>query len=221
MRETVMEKEIRMFNFDVKTSEAESGNIIEGRAIVFGSKYDNGMWDEYIDSGALDNCDLKDVRLLINHNTDMIPLARSRNNTKNSTMQLIKDDLGLTIKARLDVDNNQEAKALYSATERGDISGMSFMFTVDQDKWEDLDTEHPTRHITAIRRVFELSAVTFPAYEETSLEARDSLALESAKNVLDNARREDSMIKQLELEERNRIERQKKKIRMMSTIWER
>ena len=63
------------------------------------------------------------------------------------------------------------------------------MFIVDGDAWEDLDTEHPTRHIRSISKVFEVSAVTFPAYEETSIQARGlSDALESARASLESAR---------------------------------
>lgn len=186
-------KEIRAFNFEVRAAENEEhGEHIEGRAIVYGQPSDMGWYTEYIDDGALNNTDMKDVRLLINHNTDMIPLARSRNNNANSTMQLsVVPDGGLDIRADLDIENNAEAKSLYSAVKRGDLSGMSFMFTVDGDRWEDVDSEHPTRHITSIRKVFEVSAVTFPAYEQTSLEARGlSDALESAKTSLESVKNE-------------------------------
>ena len=123
-------KEIRAFNFDVKANNNEDhGNFIEGRAIVYDEPTNMGLWDEIIDNGALADTDLKDVRFLINHNTDMIPLARSRNNNENSTMQMsVVDGEGLDIRADLDTENNADAKSLYSATERGDIDGMSFMF---------------------------------------------------------------------------------------------
>lgn len=215
-----MDKEIRNFNFEIRALENEEhGHFLEGRAIVYGSKYDNGMWDEYIDKGALDNTDLKDVRLLINHDTDMIPLARSRNNNAHSTMQLSKKDAGLDIRADLDIENNATAQALYSATARGDISGMSFMFVVDKDKWEDIDSEHPTRHILSIRKIFEVSAVTFPAYESTTLEAReDQKALDSAKEVLENARNQAEEQRREEQAKLEAIERQKQKIKILSQM---
>ena len=184
-------KEIRSFNFDVNANENEKhGRFIEGRAIVYDAPTDMGWYTEIIENGALDNTDMRDVRLLVNHNTDMIPLARSRNNNANSTMQLsVVPGEGMDIRADLDTENNADAKALYSATTRGDISGMSFMFVVDGDKWDDIDTEHPTRHITSIRKILEVSAVTFPAYEQTSLEARGlSSALDSAKEALESVR---------------------------------
>lgn len=184
-------KECRAFDFDLRAQQNEEhGHFIEGRAIVFGSKYDNGWFDEYIEPGALDKTDLKDVRLLVNHDTSMIPLARSRNNNSKSTMQLIVGAEGMDIRADLDTEGNATAQALYSATGRGDISGMSFMFIVDEDKWEGLDTDHPTRRITSIRQIMEVSAVTWPAYVDTSLSTRSKEeTLESASATLENARR--------------------------------
>ena len=149
-----------------------------------------GYYSEIIDRGALDETDLRDVRFLVGHNTSMIPLARSRRNNANSTMQMEIDENGMAIRVDLDTENNSEAKALYSATKRGDISGMSFMFTVDKDEWENLDSDYPTRHIKTLGRVFEVSAVAFPAYEQTSLEARSAEALESARASLEKERAE-------------------------------
>ena len=185
-----MTKEIRAFNFEVRAEENEEhGHFLTGRPIVYNSRTNLGWCDEIIESGALDSTDLKDVRFLVNHNTDMIPLARSRNNTDHSTMQMVIDDNGMGIRVDLDTENNAEAKNLYSAVSRGDIDGMSFMFTVDADSWDDIESDHPTRTIRAIGKVFEVSAVTFPAYEATSIQARGlSEALDSAKESLESAR---------------------------------
>ena len=186
------DKECRAFEFEVRAEQNEEhGHFVEGRAIVFGQEYDNGWFTEIIEPGALDQTDLRDVRLLVNHDTSMIPLARSRNNNANSTMQLlVVPNEGMDIRADLDVERNNTAQSLYSAADRGDISGMSFMFTVGEDRWEGLDTEHPVRFITAIKKVFEVSACTFPAYESgTSFEARSrDEVLESAKSALESAR---------------------------------
>lgn len=166
----------------------EHGTFISGRPIVFDSIYDNGCFKETIDRGALDKTDLRDVRFFVNHNIDMIPLARSRNNNKNSTMQLMPCDEGMDIRVNLDVENNSDARALYSAIERGDISGMSFMFGIDGEEWEGLDSDYPTRHITSISKVFEVSAVNFPAYEDTTLNARSKSVLENARSALDSVK---------------------------------
>lgn len=200
-------KEIRAFNFEVRAEQSdEHGHFLTGQPIVYDARTDLGWCDEIIDRDALADTDLRDVRFLVNHNTDMIPLARSRNNNEASTMQLSVNDTGMGIRVDLDTENNADSRALYSAVERGDISGMSFMFTVDADNWEDLESEHPTRHVCSIGKVFEVSAVTWPAYEATSIQARGlSEALESAKESLESARAE-----------KREIERKKEIIRIIA-----
>lgn len=184
-----MEKDKIFFACEVRAKkDEEHGTFISGRPIVFESTYDNGMFKETIDRGALDKTDLRDVRFFVNHNINMIPLARSRNNNKNSTMQLMPCDEGMDIRVNLDVENNADARALYSAIERGDISGMSFMFGIDGEEWEGLDSDYPTRHITSISKVFEVSAVNFPAYEDTTLSARSKSVLDNARSALDSAK---------------------------------
>lgn len=204
-----MNKEIRAFNFEVRAEENEQhGHFLSGRPIVYNSRTDLGWYDEIIEGGALDQTDLRDVRFLVNHNTDMIPLARSRNNNDNSTMQMTVDEDGMGIRVNLDIDNNADARSLYSAVGRGDITGMSFMFAVDKDSWDDLESEHPTRHIQSISRVFEVSAVTFPAYAATSIQARDlSDALDSARASLESAQAE-----------ARKIERRKQKIKILTEV---
>ena len=204
-----MKTEIRTFNFEVLADQNEQhGHFLTGRPIVFNQRTNLGWYDEIIEAGALDVTDLKDVRMLVNHNTDMIPLARSRNNNENSTMQLIPDDEGMKIRADLDTENNADARSLYSAVGRGDISGMSFMFTVDKDSWDDIDTEHPTRHIRSISRILEVSAVTFPAYTQTSIQTRGLAdALDSAKASLESERAR-----------RAEIEKRKQRIRILTEV---
>lgn len=202
-------KEIRAFNFEVRAEENEQhGHFLSGRPIVYGQRTNIGEYDEIIDQGALDSTDLKDVRFLVNHNVNMIPLARSRNNNENSTMQMVVDSEGMWIRVDLDTENNAEAKSLYSAVSRGDITGMSFMFVVDGYAWEDVNTEHPLRRVQSINKVYEVSAVTFPAYSSTSIQARGIAdALDSAKASLDSERARLAG-----------IEKQKKKIRMLMEI---
>ena len=205
-----MNKEIRAFDFEVRAEEnEENGKYLTGQPIVYNERTNLGWYDEIIADGALDETDLRDVRFLVNHNTDMIPLARSRNNNANSTMQLeVVPGAGMSIRVNLDTENNAEARSLYSAVERGDLSGMSFMFSVDKDTWEDIDSDHPTRTITSFSKVFEVSAVTFPAYEATSITARGlSDALESAKTSLESAR-----------SEAREIERKKQRIRILAEV---
>lgn len=184
--------ELRSFDFEIKAGQnEENGTYIEGVPIVFDKKCDMGFYEEYISRNALNKTDLKDVRFLVNHNTEMTPLARSRNNNKNSTMQMeVKED-GMHIRVNLDTENNSDAKNLYSAIKRGDVSGMSFMFQTRGDEWDNLESDYPKRTITDIGKVFEVSAVTFPAYEDTSIKARSSLTLENARKELESARAEE------------------------------
>ena len=185
-----MKKELerRAYSFEIRAEEDNGEKIITGRPIVYESKTDLGYFDEVIARGALDGADLKDVRFLVNHDTSKIPLARSRRNNGNSTMQLSPDYEGMAIRVRLDCENNAEARSLYSAIERGDITGMSFMFSIDSAEWSDIESEHPTRTITKIGTVVEVSAVTFPAYEATEINARSLETLENARAAVDTAR---------------------------------
>ena len=205
-----MNKETRAFSFEVRAEENEQhGTFITGTPIVFDQETDLGFYTERIDKNALTETDLRDVRFLIGHNTGMIPLARSRRNNNNSTMQMtVVPDTGMFIRVDLDTENNAEAKSLYSAVERGDLDGMSFMFIVDKDSWEDIDTDHPTRTVRSIKQVLEVSAVTFPAYSATSISARGlSDALDSARASLESAR----------AEARER-EARKRKIRLLTEV---
>ena len=181
--------------------DAEGAGIIEGRAIVFGQRSDLGPFDEIIDEHALDAADLRDVRLCLNHDTSFV-YARSRNNNENSTMQLGVNEFGMDIRATLDVEASPLAQSYYSAINRGDIDKMSFMFVVGRDEWTDIDTDHPTRIIREIRRVLEVSAVTFPAYEQTFIQTSRSLidALDSARSALESVR----AARRIENEERAR-----------------
>lgn len=185
-------KEIRTMLFEVRAEEnQEHGAHLVGMPIVYGQVIQYGWRREVIDAGAVDaDTDLKDVRFLIGHNTSMVPLARSRNNNANSTMQLKPVEAGMEIRVDLDIENNQDARTLYSAVKRGDITGMSFMFTVDKSIWEEEDSDNPLRRIAHIDKVFEVSAVAFPAYDETSLQAASiDSAPEGGESPLESALR--------------------------------
>lgn len=178
--------------FDIMTRSQEDDNgikKIEGHPVVFEKTTDiGGYFYEVIDRGAFDECDLTDVLLFVNHNQNKIPLARSRRNNGNSTMHLQIDNIGLFMSAEIDIDNNPEARALYSAIKRGDLDGMSFAFRIKEQEWLNLDTKMPTRRIKKFAKLYEVSAVNKPAYESTDINARDKDALENAKRELDSAR---------------------------------
>ena len=176
-----------------------TGNIVEGVAAVCEQETliadAFGEFVEVIRKGAFDETDFDDVRLLVNHDFNGIALARSRRNNKSdkpNTMQLTVDDNGdVNIKADLDTENNEQARALYSALSRGDMDGMSFCFYVGEEnqRWHDRDGVK-VREILKVDKVIEVSAVNFPAYGGTTINSRsldsDRRALENARVALDN-----------------------------------
>lgn len=195
---------------EFRALDSDNEKIIEGHAAVFEQIADiGGIFFEVIDRNAFDGTDFKDVPLFVNHDCGQIPLARSRRNNGNSSMTLTVDDTGLAVRARLDVDNNPAAKTLFASIERGDLDGMSFAFVVDAEEWQDLDSDMPTRRIKKIGKVFEVSAVNYPAYN-TDIHARALNALENAKRALDNAR-----VHSLENDSANELELYKLKNRIL------
>ena len=165
-------KETRYLNIRAEQSAESKDLILCGRAIVFNKPtviYDPiiGEYNEVILSGALDDTDLTDVRLLYNHDTNKVPLARTP-----KTLNLSVDNEGLNFKAIL--PNTETAKEVHTAVLRGDLSGCSFAFTIP-DGGDSYDPKTNTRTIHKINKVYECSVVVFPAYQETSVEARNSL----------------------------------------------
>lgn len=203
----------RTYNLEIRADDTEKG-IITGVPIVFERETIitdwAGQYKEIIDRNALNKTDLKDVRLFINHDTNKITLARSKNGK--GTMQLSVEDDGLHFQADLDIENNAESKSLYSAVKRGDMDGMSFMFRVDGEEWSDMDKDVPTRRITSISIVHEISVVNFPAYQQTSVNARSSK--ESETSVLAEARKRYS--EETELKNKNDLELEKLKYNFFS-----
>ena len=183
-------REVRFLQTEVRTEENE-GMILTGYPIVFEQEIDLGEWREVIDAGSIgDGSVLRDVALIANHDFGMIPMARSRRNNDNSTMKLTPDQHGVAMRATLDPEN-PKAKEAYSAVNRGDITGMSFAFIVNEEKWDDLDSEKPLRRIMGFSRIFEVSVVTNPAYEGTSVQAAsEGKALESVRASLESARKQ-------------------------------
>lgn len=186
----------RSFTAEVRAAGEDSeqkGHIVEGLAAVYEQETRIadcfGEFVEVIRKGAFDDCDFSDVRLLVNHDFNGIALARSRRNNKSdkpNTMQLSVDDDGVHISADLDTENNEQARAVYSAISRGDMDGMSFCFYVEEDgqRWTKEDGVE-RREILKVSKVIEVSVVNFPAYAGTNIDAR---SLESDKRALENAR---------------------------------
>ena len=186
------EKEVRFVQVEMRAEEEERGAVITGYPIVFEQETDLGEFREIIDAGSMgDGSILRDVVLLVNHDFGMIPIARSRRNNDNSTMKLTPDQHGVAMRALLDIEGNPTSKAAYSAVRRGDITGMSYAFIVNEERWTDLDTEKPLRRIMSYSYLPEVSMVTDPAYKGTSVQAASAgYGLDSAMASLESARRQ-------------------------------
>ncbi|KYH30742.1 caudovirus prohead protease [Clostridium tepidiprofundi DSM 19306] len=164
-------KEIRTANLRATDPAGESGFKLEGVPIVFDTptKINDvfGSYTEIIKRGALDNADLSDIRLLYNHDMSKVPLARTP-----KTMRFNLEPAGLKMTAEL--PNTEEGKSVYTAVKRGDLSGMSFAFKVPPGG-DTFDAKTNTRTITKIEKVYEFSITPFPAYPQTSIEARTAI----------------------------------------------
>ena len=163
---------------EIRAESQDDALILEGREIVFDQATTIndpvGSYTEIIQRGALDGADLTDVRLLFNHDLNRVPLARTPR-----TMSLKVDPVGMTIRATL--PNTESAREVYESVKRRDLSGMSFAFKVPEGG-DTYDPKTNTRTITKIEKVYECSVVQFPAYGQTSVEAR-SVMTESQKRL--------------------------------------
>ncbi|MCQ2308201.1 MAG: HK97 family phage prohead protease [Bacteroidales bacterium] len=176
----------------------DDGNIT-GVPIVFEQKTDiGGYFEETIARGAISEDVLRDVAFFFNHNLNSKPLAR----TRTGKLKFSIENDGVHMIADINRERS-DSNDLYLAIRDGDIDGMSFMFRVEGDEWSDLDTDYPKRRITKIGYVQEVSAVNYPAYSGTSINARsldgDLQALDNARKAVDTARSSDDGQK-LELE---------------------
>lgn len=187
--------ELRSVACEVRASDENDTFVIEGKPAVYGKYTDmSGFFQEVIEPGAFDQADMSDIIFVVNHDSSTIPLARSRANSE-STMNVIKTSDGLEIRASLDVKNNPKAAELYSAVKRGDISGMSYRYRVDEDRWDNIDSNYPTRHILKVKKIIDVSAVTFPAYKDTEIYARSRNMAENAKKEIEQQRKKAEMLK--------------------------
>lgn len=171
-------------------ADSESGLIV-GVPIVFDTPTDiGGLFQETICKGAITEELLKrDVGFYFNHDLNRMRIARSI---------IPLDRLGgmaFTIdaeKVTMRVNANRkrtDANDLYLGIEDGTIDGMSFMFAVAEERWEDENSDYPKRFITRIDPVVEVSAVNYPAYKSTSINvARGDLLTESDKAVIGQLR---------------------------------
>lgn len=171
---------------EYRAEKNEDGTIghISGVPIVFEQKTDIGGWfEETIARGAISEDVLRDVAFFYNHDLNSKPLARTRTGKLKFT---IEND-GVHMDADVNLQRS-DVNDMYLAINDGDIDGMSFMFRVEADEWTDLDSDYPKRRITKIGYVQEVSAVNYPAYEGTSINARSSGSPDGDRKALDEAR---------------------------------
>lgn len=160
--------------------------IVEGYAVVFESVTDLGWCKEVIDRNAFSNCNMQDCVMKYNHNDNCLILARTRNNS----LELIVDDKGLKIRAKLiDTTNNKD---IYKMIQAGLLDKMSFAFTIQKEEW---DYETDTRKILEIDRLFDVSVVDVPAYETTEIYARSKEKFEKEKENYQNLKLEKEKLK--------------------------
>lgn len=165
-------KEIRLA--EMRAIENEEKMIVEGYAATFDSVTDLGWTKEVIDRGAFDGCDMSDVCMKYNHSDELLIMAR----TRNGSLQLAVDDIGLKIRAEL-IDTTQN-KDLYKMIQARLLTKMSFAFVVEE---EMMDYETDTRRIMKISKLFDVSVVDVPAYESTEIYARSKEQYEKDKEV--------------------------------------
>jgi len=158
------ERRIAYTTLDLR--QADNGTTLYGYAAVFDSPSEPMPFVEYVKRGAFTKTikDGADVRLLIDH--EGVPLAR----TKSGTLRLSEDERGLAVEAELDPMNPDAARVI-SAMKRGDLSQMSFAFRTIKDSWSD---DRAVRELREVQ-LYDVSVVTFPAYEQTVAEIRGRL----------------------------------------------
>ena len=154
--------------------EDEQKMVLEGYAIVFDQETLIGDKEkgfiESIDRNAIKNANMKDVPMKYNHDDSFLIIARTRNNS----LRLTVDDIGLKVRAELiDTDSNKD---IYKMVKAGLLDKMSFAFTVSSQKI-DRSGDIPKRTITGIDRLYDVSIVDLPAYDQTSIVVGRSLAL--------------------------------------------
>ena len=186
------EKEIRKLDIQFRAEENEDNKMeIKGYAAVYDSP-ETYAYTELIAKGAFDESDMSDVVLRYNHNDSFMVLAR----TRNKSLDLKVDDKGLFMDATLQ-DDITEHRNIYNAIKSGLIDKQSFAFTVEEDEY---DYETDTRTITKIGKVFDVSVVDQPFYNDTDVSLasknddfmarREELRKEYEKEQEEKARKE-------------------------------
>lgn len=200
-------REVRTFNVEnLELRQDGEENVVVGYGSVFNTLSNElGGFREIIAEGAFDGRLQDDVRFLINH--DGLPLAR----TTNGTLRLSTDERGLKYEAK--VANTSLGRDLIELMRNGTINQSSFAFVVEDDSWEVRDGMN-VRTINKVSRLYDVSAVTYPAYEEASVALRSMEAWkkeEEEKVMKENLEREKE---EREKEEMDLIKRNLRELRL-------
>lgn len=150
-------------SMEVRAVDDEKEMLLEGYAVVFDSEtrlYDD-IYEE-VATGAFNGVDFSDVRAFYDHQTGNL-LGR----TKSGTLSLNVDEKGLRFSLKL--PNTQLGRDIFELTKRGDLSQCSFGFTVAEDTWTYREDDTYHRSITKIGNLVEVSLVSIPAYDDTSV----------------------------------------------------
>ena len=171
--------------FEIRADENEMR--VEGYAATFEQEavmweYDGIQYKEVIARGSFDKTQMADAVMNFNHGGK--PVAR----TKNGTLSLVVDDVGLRINA--DLSGTEEGRKLYEEIKGGYIDKMSFAFTTAS---EEYIKDSRTRRITGIKRLYDVAAVDFPAYDSTSIQARSFFEAEAEKESAEAEERAKSL----------------------------
>lgn len=171
------DREIRMAEIRALPETDDGPMVIEGYAIVFESPATHYGFTEIIDRNALIGADMTDVPMRYNHNDTWLILAR----TRNGSLQMMVDDKGLLIRAEL-IDT-QANRDIYKSVQAGLLDKMSFAFRTEKDEW---DYENDVRRVLQIKKLFDVSVVDTPFYDDTSIYARALESLDSGKRALES-----------------------------------
>jgi uncharacterized protein len=153
--------------------DGSDSRTIRGYAAVFGKETDMGYFIEEIDKGFFDDVLKDDVRALFNHDPNM-PLART-----GAGLKIGVDATGLWYE--FEAPNTSLGNDLLENIRTGVIKESSFSFAVKEEKWKDLGKGKPSkRTLLKAEQLFDISPVTFPAYNDTTVAVRSKQALDES-----------------------------------------
>lgn len=188
----------RVAHFELRTIQSEEGGNkelwVEGYAATFNDptvlwEFDGVQYKEQIAPEAFNGADMSDVVFNYNHGGKV--LAR----TRNKTLELKVDTKGLFMRAR--IDGTEEGRRMYEEIDGGYVDRMSFAFSVTESKY---DRDEHLRTVTKVKKVYDVAAVDFPAYDNTTISARSFFEA------------------QIEAEEKTRQEARKRRMLLLTQV---